>query len=637
MRGESIRFWLPVVLLCGFSGYTGQKLVRAHLVPPESEPRYDMEREVPSIRGGIFDRTCDPVSGRPYPLVKSTPCWEFRLDPVAMTNSVVKVRGEKPRSREAMARTIAQLLGLDYRTVLSMCRNTKNRYQLLRVSSDQRAHDILTDSRYVAGVIAHGTHERHYFEGRRLSHVLGGVNKEDNGSCGIEQRYNKELRGVPGRIRGKRDGRGKEIIEKRVEMVRPINGANIFLTIDHNIQREAETALADGIAAYGAAAGWSIVLEAQTGEVLAMASLPDFDPREFGKAPDRARLNRATAFTYEPGSVMKVITAAAAIDRGFVGPDTMFSTDRYEKDPGGEPKYYKLPGDGSHKWEPRMSVKDAIVHSSNIVIGKLGYELGPRALHDAMKRFGFGARTGIELPGEEVGLLRDPEKWDKATRSRAAIGQGVAVTAIQLASAYQAIANDGVRIAPRIVGKALNEGGESIASRPVAQPERVISASTARQLRQMMLGVASPEGTARRAALRGYSVAGKTGTAQKVVGRTYAPGLYRATFCGIVPSGVVKASPEDSAPVPPRVVILVSLDFDEKRQFHQGGNSAGPIFKRIAQGTLRYLEVPPDRPAELLEYEEDEFDRMMEERARKVAEEDPVWDGNPLWGADVSP
>jgi len=634
MRGENVRFWLPVLALCSFSGYTSYKLVRAHLAPTTTEPRYDFKSEVVSSRGAIYDSTRDPVTGRNYPLVKSTPCWEFRLDPVVMTSEVVRVKGEKPRSREAMARTISQVLHLDYAKTLAMCRDTRSRYQFLKVSSDQRAHDILKNKRYVAGVIVQDTHERRYFEDRHLAHVLGCVNKEGVGSYGIEQRFDKLLRGVPGRIRGKRDGQGREIVEKRVEMTPPVPGADVYLTINRHIQKDAEDSLAGGVAEFGAAAGWCVILDAQSGDVLAMASYPDFDPCEFGKAPESAKINRVTAFTYEPGSVMKVITAAAAIDRGYVRPDSLYSTDRFEKGPGGDPKYYKLPGDGSHVWEPRMSVKDAIVHSSNIVIGKLGYELGPATLHSYMKKFGFGEQTGVELPGEEVGILRPPERWDKATRSRAAIGQGVSVTAIQLASAYQAIANDGVRMPPRIVAKVLNADGEAVAFGPPRKGERVVSVETSRQLREMMLGVASPEGTARRAALRGYSVAGKTGTAQKVRGRTYAPGIYRATFCGIVPSGVVKSAPQDADPVPPRVVILVTLDFEEKRKFHQGGNSAGPVFKRIAQGTLRRLEVAPDRPDELLEYDDEEFERMMESRAKKVAEEDPMWGGEPLWRMD---
>ena len=309
-------------------------------------------------------------------------------------------------------------------------------------------------------------------------------------------------------------------------------------------------------------------------------------------------------FNYEPGSVMKVITAAAAIDAGLVGPGTVYGTDRFDT------RYYKLPGDGSHKWEPTMTVKDAIVHSSNIVIGKLAYDFGPKRLFDAMKRFGFGQKTGIELPGEQYGILPNPNKrmWDKASWSRAGIGQFVAVTAIQLISAYQSIANDGLRMRPHIVEKVVDYRGD-VVYRHVPEPVgRTVSTRTAQTMRNVMLDVASPKGTARRAAIRGYSVAGKTGTAQKQIpgGKGYYQGLYRASFCGIVPAS------------DPRLVVLVMLDFDEKTKFHQGGNSAGPVFKRVAMAALRYLMVQADRPDELVEFsDEDEFDQIMDERAKK--------------------
>ena len=228
-----------------------------------------------------------------------------------------------------------------------------------------------------------------------------------------------------------------------------------------------------------------------------------------------------------------------------------------------------------------------------------------------MRRFGFGAKTGIDLPGEEAGILRNWKKWDKATWSRAPIGQAVSVTAIQLASAYQAIANDGHRMKPHVVEKIVGPDGKEKFRAKKESLGRPIGAKASREIREMMLGVASREGTARRAAIRGYSVAGKTGTAQKVIGRSYAPGLYRATFCGIVPA------------TDPRLVVLVSLDFDEKRKFHQGGNSAAPVFRRIATAALRYLMVPPDKPDELDEFaDDDEFDRIMDERARAAGAAD---------------
>ena len=602
MRGESVRFWLPVAALVMFAAYSGQKLIRAHVDPSVDSNDYTFRRELPGRRGSIYD-----VTGTP--LVKSVPVWDYHLDPVALTNRVVRRRGEPPRPRAAIVKTIANALGLDFKKVLAMSEDVKRRYQPLAVSSDPAAHRILADSHLVAGVSIEDKQVRQYLHRRRLSHVLGSVNAEHKGSAGIELKYDKYLTGVPGEIRGMKDARGRELYDKRIISVDPIPGADIYLTIDHTLQYEAETALAAGMEEFQPGSGWCLIMDAKTGAVLAMASLPDFDPLCFGTSKDSAKLNRVTNFTYEPGSVMKVITAAAAFDSGFADPKRMYSTQRFDE------RYYKLPGDGSHVWDPMMSVKDAIVHSSNIVIGKLGYDMGPQRLWSYMKAFGFGERTGIELPGEEVGILRNWKNWDKATWSRAAIGQGVSVTAIQLASAYQAIANDGVRMKPHIVDRIVDSNGSELYRHENEELGRPISSSAARKLRAVMLGVATRNGTARRAAIRGYSVAGKTGTAQKVIGRSYAPGLYRATFCGIVPA------------TDPRLVVLVTLDFDEKRKYHQGGNSAAPVFRRLATAALRYLMIPPDRPEELDEFaDDDEFDRIMEERARAagVMEDDDI-------------
>ena len=595
-RGENARFWLPVAALLLLAGYSSQKVVRAHVDPSVDSIDYSFRRELPGRRGSIFD-----ASGTP--LVKSVPVWDYHLDPVALTNRVVRRRGEPPRPRAAIVKTIATALGLDFRKVLAMSEDVKRRYQPLAVSSDPEAHRTLADSTLVAGVSIEDRQIRQYLHRRRLSHVLGSVNAEHVGSAGVELRFNRYLTGVPGEIRGMKDARGRELYDKRIVSVDPVPGADIYLTIDHTLQYEAETALAAGMATFEPGSGWCLVMDAKSAAILAMASLPDFDPLRFGSTPDAAKLNRVTNFTYEPGSVMKVITAAAAFDSGFAGPDRIYSTERHDE------RYYKLPGDGSHVWDPTMTVGDAIVHSSNIVIGKLGYDLGPQRLWSYMRAFGFGTKTGIELPGEEVGILPHWKRWDKATWSRAPIGQGVAVTAIQLASAYQAIANDGVRMKPHIIKKIVDANGMDLYSHSDEVIGRPISSNTARMLRNVMLGVATKNGTARRAAIPGYSVAGKTGTAQKVIGRHYAPGLYRATFCGIVPAS------------DPKLVVLVTLDFDANRKFHQGGNSAAPVFRRLATAALRYLMVPPDRPDEIPEDDdEDEFDQIMEERARSIVE-----------------
>lgn len=617
MRGENWRFWLPVGVLVAFSLYSGQQLVRAHLDPEVAPPDYTFTRPLLARRGSIYSAGLEIPGcpkGKSVPLVKSVPFWEYRLDPVALTNAVAnrlvrRSKKEPPRTRKAILKTIADALGLKYDIVLKMAEAPSGsgyRSQFLARSSDPEAHRILADSKLVAGVAIHDRQVRQYLHGRHLSHVLGSVNAEDKGSAGIEQRFNRELTGVPGEIRGMRDARRRELYDKRKVSIDPIPGEDIYLTVDPNIQFEAEEALSWGVREYGAGSGWCLVMDARTGAIYAMASLPDFEPLFFGRTPDRNKLNRTIGMVYEPGSVMKVITAAATIDAGFASPTSVFRTNR------DDPNYYRLPRDAGHVWEPTMTLTEAIVHSSNIVIGKLGYDFGPRRLCEYMSRFGFGQRTGVELPGEECGILPHPKKWDKASWSRGPIGQFVAVTALQLTSAYQAIANDGVRMKPYIVEKIVKSDGEE-RYRHVPEPiGRPISARTAQMVRKMMLDVASPKGTARRAAIRGYSVAGKTGTAQKHIPgiKGYAPGLYRASFCGIVPASE------------PHLVILVTLDFDQKTKYHQGGNSAGPVFKRIAMAALRYLMIPPDRPDELTEFEgEDEFDKIMEERAQKYGPE----------------
>lgn len=604
MRGERFRFWLPVALLSSLAAYSGQKLIRAHVSPEVDAPNYTFTRQIFARRGSIYS-----AKGKEYPFVKSVPHWEYSLDPVALTNGISRVRprGEKrPRTRNAIVKTIADSLGLEYRRVLAMANSAPRRgyrSQFLALSSDPDVFRTLADSRLVSGVAISDRQVRQYLHGRHLSHVLGSVNAEGVGSAGIEQRFNRDLTGTPGTVQGMRDAHKRELYDKRKVDIDPIPGSDIYLTIDHNIQYEAEYALAWGVKEYGAGSGWSIVMDSQTGEILAMASLPDFEPLNFGRTSDNAKINRAIAYNFEPGSVMKVVTAAAAIDAGFVTPETRYRTNR------DDPDYFRLPGDGSHQWEPMMSIKDAIVHSSNIVIGKLGYDFGPKRLYAYMKAFGFGSKTGIDLPGEETGILLDPNKrmWDKASQSRAAIGQFVSVTAIQLCGAFQAIANDGVRMQPHIVKRIVASNGSEVYRAEPKSLGRPISAATARTVREMMLDVASRKGTARRAAVRGYSIAGKTGTAQKSAPgvKGYLPGVYRASFCGIVPASS------------PRLVILVTLDFDQKTRYHQGGNSAAPVFRRIATAALRYLMIPPDRPSELeVEVENDEYDMIIDDRVK---------------------
>jgi len=584
MSRDSVRFWIPVVLLYAAAAYFAGRVCERHLAPKVKDLDYTVKLTLPEERGTIYDRF-----GEAYPLAMSVPFWEYRLDPVALTNRTVKARGEKTgRTREQIVATIADALSLNRRSVEKMALNTANKFQYLATTDSLEAHAVMTNSARVGGVIIRERQIRQYLHGRLMSHVLGSVNKAGVGTSGVELKMHREISGVPGRAVYLKDARQNILYDRLIERVDPIRGSDVVLTLDHNLQNETEKALKAGIEQFGAGSGWAIVMDVATGEILAMASAPDFEPLRFGSASEAAQLNRAIGYNYEPGSVMKVITAASAFDAGIARPWTRYRTNRDDD------RYYRLPGDGRHVWDEYMTISNAIVHSSNIVIGKLGVDLSPLRLHEYMKKFGLGIKTGIELVGEERGNIPHWKKWDKVKWSRAPIGQGVQVTAIQLAGAYQAIANDGMRMKPHLISKIVGpDGTPTYVAEPVCV-DRPIGREAARMVREAMRGVATRDGTARRAAIPGYSIAGKTGTAQKVINGTYSDVLFDSTFCGIIPAGE------------PRLVILVTLDFDEKRPLHQGGNTSAVIFKSIAEYAMSYLMVPPDKPEELA-------DRMYDE------------------------
>ena len=599
-----MRFFLPAFVLVAMTVALVVRLVCLHgdLVAKKfDQPNYEFKRDLQGMRGAIY-----PSNRGSAPFARSVPVWVYRVDPRAVNL--------KRHSRADVARTVAEALDMPYDRVWKAYCRTDSRYVYLTMSSDTEANKVLSDTRKVTGLKAEETQIRRYPQGRRLSHVLGYVSKDPTnsvGSAGIEMRYERYLHGVPGKVEGMVNARRMEIYGKRTISTDPKPGNNVYLTIDQNLQYEVETALAAGVKKARAQAGWAIMLDVKSGAVLAMASLPDYEPEFFNRSNAQAKKNLAISEIYEPGSVMKTITACAALDAGIVTPDTMIGTNR------NDPRYYRLPSD-SHSMDPLLSVREALVHSCNVVYGKLGVDLGPRRLREYMSAFGFGRKSGIDLPGEEFGLLVNLASWekDKVKWSRAPIGQGVAVTAIQLAAAYGAIANDGELLRPYVVEKVLDAEN----STPVWEHVRDVQGhpirpDTARKVREMMLGVAKKGGTARRAAVRGYSVAGKTGTAQMTEGRSYSSVNFNASFIGIVPASK------------PRVVILVTLQkpfncrswkLSQETGIplynHQGGVCAAPVFRRIAWNAMKYLEVPPDQPDDLPE------DMDVEEYERKVME-----------------
>ena len=601
LRGENFRFWLPVGILGICLVGLAVRLTMLHLgyVQIEKEPTYTLVRNTVAVRGSIYSST-----GVPYARTKVV--WEYAVDPkVGNEDTVHAGRPVDPAVRWANITNLAESLNLPQVKVMDAYAEWARRgrrYVFLTTNEDETVHARLSK---IHELSVSEKIVRVYPQGRNLSQVIGFVSRDVTnavGVAGIEQRFERQLKGLPGRVTGRKDAHGRELRILREFTAEPRPGNDVYLTVDHNIQHEVERILLEGRLRHQAERVWAIVLDAKTSAVLAMATAPDYDPGNFTAVTGALRKNYAVAQVYDPGSVMKTITACAAINEGIVSPNTVMGTDR------SDPRYYRLPTD-SHKMDDFMTVRDALVHSCNVIYGKLGCDLGPRRLWTYMTEFGFGRKSGIELPGEEKGLLPPWQKWDKLKQSRAPIGQGVSVTAIQLAAAYACIANDGELLQPYIVERIVeHDRSPDDASAVIYQHERQVVGNpirpdTARKVREMMLGVAKKGGTARRAAVAGYTVAGKTGTAQIArPGGGYYDDQFNGSFIGIVPASQ------------PRVVILVTYhkpftcrrrDTSEARGVpiynHQGGVCAGPTFSEIAAFVLRYLAVEPDVPDEVPE------------------------------------
>ncbi len=589
---------LAVCLLPPLSlgAYTAHRLLDLHLGGKASDTLYYFTREVPGLRGGIY-----AGGEKKTPLAVSTVAWSYHFDPFSITNPPPGI------TAESVAREISQRLELPYEEVLAVCTATnRGKYVPLRprkeIAASDSVHKALTANPAIAGLIVEDDQVRTYLCGGRFGSITGYVNKEGDAFFGVEQAYDAQMRGIPGRIEGQRDAKRREIPQKRVFKSDPIPGADVYLTIDRDIQYAAEDAVAAAVASNSARSGFALVMEVRTGRILAMASCPEFDPVEFRSADADAVRNRCVSYNYEPGSMMKVIACAAALNEGAVTPDTKLDVGMGS---------WNFAGFTLHDHPTGViDCRDAIAKSSNIYFAKVvvGDDksafpgIGPSKMYDYMRMFGFGEKPGTTMPGEQKGLLRPWKKWSRVQASRVPIGQGVSVTGLQLASAYATIANDGIRMKPYFVEKVVSGRGETLVENKPRRLGRVIKEKAARDLREMMKGTVSSEGTARRAAIRGYSVAGKTGTSQQVVNRRYSQKDYWASFCGMIPAGK------------PELVILVTID--RPKPIHTGGYVAAPVFKAIAETAVRTLEIPPDRPGELLEDEERRWRENLVKRAR---------------------
>jgi cell division protein FtsI (penicillin-binding protein 3) len=414
---------------------------------------------------------------------------------------------------------------------------------------------------------------RFYPNGKLLGHILGFAGMDNEGLSGVEEAFDDLLAGGEVAYVVERDALGRHVFPTDADYLRPAHGADLTLTIDEVIQYHVERELDRLMETSHPKAAHVVVMEPRTGAILAMAVRPEFDPNRAGRYRAADFRNRIITDPYEPGSTLKVFVAAAALDAGVVK-----LTETIDCENGRLP----LRGGAMHDHHAydRLSYAEVLSKSSNIGSAKVAMRLGPERLYEALRNFGFGERTGVELRGESPGVLPPVSRWSGRSIASVAIGQELMVSPLQLVTAASAIANGGWLVRPHLIERVRRADGVT-----VTEPERVrrvVSARTAAALREALVAVAGPDGTAPDAAVPGYRVAGKTGTAQKAAHdrRGYAPGKYVASFLGMVPA-------DD-----PRLVILVVVD--EPQGKHYGGQVAGPVFREIAGPALAYLGVHPE-------------------------------------------
>lgn len=468
------------------------------------------------------------------------------------------------------ALALQQVLNVDADAIYRRINSDRSFVWIKRQASPREADAVKNLS--LEGVDFINEHSRFYPNRTLAAQMLGFTGIDGRGLEGLEFYYDSHLKGRAGEFTVFKDALGRGFDMDRTKPPE-YGGKNLVLTIDKTIQYIAEQALEQGIKRSEAASGIAVVMSPATGQVMALAHYPFFNPNAFARFDRNLWRNRAVTDPFEPGSTIKIFTAAAAIEHGVSGRDTIFFCENGAYRIGD----YQIHDTTPHGW---LTLENIIKYSSNIGAVKVGEMIGPETLYGTLRRFGFGNKTGIDCPGESPGSLPHFRRWSKAHTGTISYGHGMAATAIQLASAVCAIANDGVLMKPYIVQAITDAHG-----RPIERfaPERVvqaISASTASVIRGMMRGVVSEGGTGSRAILNGYSVCGKTGTAQKTdqYGE-YAEGKYIASFVGFAPA---------SRPVATILVVI-----DEPKGKYYGGLVAAPVFRRIAQGVLNYLNVAP--------------------------------------------
>lgn len=423
----------------------------------------------------------------------------------------------------------------------------------------------------ISGLAFQPDAKRFYPKGLLASHILGFVNIDNIGLEGTELKYDRYLRGSGGKVVFERDASGRKL-SKGVNM--ESRGNNIILTIDEGLQYMVETELDSAMNKWHASAATAIMLDPFTGDILALANRPSYNPNSPAENKDSERRNRAVTDCYEPGSTFKIIIGTAAIEEGAVDLESKFDCSRGVIEVGGRVIH------DAHR-HGMLTFREVIQKSSNVGSVMIGLKLGKENIYKYAKSFGFGEKTNVDLPGEVSGWIRPPEKWSGVSIGSISIGQEVAVTPLQVLRAYSAIANGGFLVTPHVASKVITPDGRTVWSFR-SEIKRVISQKTAETFKEILKMVTEEGGTARSASVNGNLVAGKTGTAQIIdpITKRYSKEKFVSSFVGFVPA--------DN----PRVAMIVVI-YEPKGQIY-GGVVAAPVFKRIAENALSYMNVPRD-------------------------------------------
>jgi cell division protein FtsI (penicillin-binding protein 3) len=548
--GVVATIWMAAVL--GRLGYL--QLLRHSDYMARAQRQQKRVIEITPKRGSIFDRNM-------HPLAMSIP-----------VDSAFAVPSELADEQLA-ARLLSGVLGIPREVLERRLESSRTFVWIARKLPPEKKEAV--EALNLKGVYFQKENQRFYPKRDLASHVLGFVDIDEKGLGGIEYELDNQIRGKSEKIIVMADARQRWFDGGEAQRER---GANVVLTLDEKVQYIAERELLAAIARTHAIAGTAIVMNPNTGEILGLANWPKFNPNAANEAPAESRMNRGVSALYEPGSTFKLITLAAAFDQGITRPTEVFDCENGAV-------YIAGHRIRDHKPFGLLSVADILAQSSDVGAIKIALRLGAPKFYDYIRAFGFGQPTGVDMPGESKGLLRRLENWTPVSIGSISMGQEVGVTPIQLISAVSAIANGGMLYKPHVIAE-LRRGEEVLpAEGPLApaEPRRVIRPETAATLRRLMEGVVL-EGTGKLAHLDGWTAAGKTGSAQKIDPATgrYSPTHFIASFTGFAPISN------------PAVAILVSLD--SPVGLHEGGMVAAPVFKRIAEQVLPYLDVPRDVP-----------------------------------------